>query len=271
MEYVWIDSDNAEDYTSVLPKELTLSDDHFCIGIADDDNTLCGAICYRYLSYQYDILWLYVVEEKRRQHFGWQLMDIVFKVVGASGDIYPISVMFDADKEDTLYPFFLAYDKMEVSFSHDRYILKPKDVYGALFPPEVDKIVLEQTPFFSLSEGGQKNILHYLKREEGYTPESYENWKRDIVPDLCRCIIKNGNLSNVVFVHKRPEGNLELSFIYSRNPLGLVELLLSTAWDIEEKYPEAKVYFDAVSEEAEKLARKLLPHIKAIPIYEALW
>lgn len=271
MNYVWIDEDSADDFMSVLPKELTFTDSHICIGITDEENYICGAICYRYTAYQYDILWLYVVPERRRQGIGSLLVDIVYKVVGRSGDIYPISAMFEADEEDSLYPFFISYDKMDVSYSHDRYILSPKDVYGALLPPEAGKQTLVQTPFFSLSEGVQKRILSRLREDEGYCPDDYDSWKTGIIPQLCRCIIKDDDLKNVVFVHGRPGGNLELSYVYSKNSRGLAEILMATAWDIEDKFPDAKVYFDAVSEDAGQLAKKLFPRKKVVHVYEALW
>ena len=136
MNYVWIDEENADSFLSVLPRDLILADSHICVGITDDDDDVCGAICYRYTLYQYDILWLYVAKERRRQGYGTALMDIVFRVVGRSGDIYPISAYFEAEDDESLYPFFIGYGKMDVSYSHDRYILSPKDIYRALIPPK---------------------------------------------------------------------------------------------------------------------------------------
>ncbi len=271
MNYVWIDAENADDFISVLPRDLTLADCHICVGIVDDEDYICGAICYRYTLYQYDVLWLYVVPEKRRQGIGSQLMDIVFRVIGRSGDIYPISAMFEAGEGDSLYPFFLGYGKMDVSYSHDRYILKPKEIYGALFPPEAAKQTLKQTNFFSLSEQQQKGILAFLKAEECYAPDDYDSWKNSIVPELCKCILVGEELKNLVFVHRMPGGDLELSYVYSKNPRGLAEILISTSWDIEEKYPDSNVYFDAVSERAEMLAKNLFPKVNTVHIYEAQW
>lgn len=271
MNYVWIDTENADDFISVLPRDLTLADSHICVGIVDDEDYICGAICYRYTLYQYDVLWLYVVPEKRRQGIGSQLMDIVFSVIGRSGDIYPISALFEADEEGSLYPFFLGYGKMDVDYSHERYVLRPKDIYGALFPPEAAKQTLKQTMFFSLPEKQQKGILAFLKSEEYYAPDDYDTWKISIVPELCKCILIGEELKNLVFVHRMPGGDLELSYVYSKNPRGLAEILISTSWDIEEKYPDSRVYFDAVSERAEILAKNLFPKVSAVHIYEAQW
>ena len=271
MNYVWIDEENVDSFLNVLPRDLILADSHICVGITDDEDYVCGAICYRYTLYQYDVLWLYVIKERRRQGFGTALMDIVFKVVGRSGEIYPISAYFEAEDDESLYPFFISYEKMDVSYSHDRYILSPKDIYRALIPPKAAEQTMEQTFFFSLPGSLQKNMLEMLRKDEGYAPDDYESWKETIVPELCKCIIKNEELKVLVFVHKRLGGDLELSYLYSKNPMGLAEILMSTAWDIEEKYPEARLYFDAISEEAALLAKKIFPKINVIPVYEAEW
>ena len=99
----------------------------------------------------------------------------------------------------------------------------------------------------------------------------YEDWKEEAVPELCRCIISNEDLKDLVFVHSRANGDLELSYIYSKNPRGLAEILFSIAGDIEEKFPKAQVYFDAVTEEAQMLARNVFPKLNVVPVYEAEW
>ncbi len=271
MEYVWIDEENIESFTSVLPKELTYAQNHICVGIVDEEDYVCGAICYRYTLYQYDVLWLYVAKDRRRQGYGSKLMDIIFRVVGRSGDIYPISARFEAGDDDLLYSFFIGYGKMDVYYSHDRYILSPKDVYQALFPNEAANQTMEQKQFFSLPVGIQKNILQRLRDQECFAADGYEDWKEEAVPELCRCIISNEDLKDLVFVHSRANGDLELSYIYSKNPRGLAEILFSIAGDIEEKFPKAQVYFDAVTEEAQMLARNVFPKLNVVPVYEAEW
>lgn len=76
---------------------------------------------------------------------------------------------------------------------------------------------------------------------------------------------------DLLLVQKRPDGNLELSYLYSKYPKGLVELLTEAAWDTESYYPNAKLVFDAVNEESASMAKKLFPQAERVPIYEAEW
>ncbi len=206
MNYLWIDEKNRNSFRSVLPKSFTEGKDKVCFGAYDDDGFVCGALCYRYANYQYDILWIYVVEEKRRQGTG-------------------------TDSKDPL----------------------------------------PQEGFFTLPETEQKKILLQLERECNYVVLDYEEWKKSAVPELCRVIVQNGSLMDLLLVQKRPDGNLELSYLYSKYPKGLVELLTEAAWDTESYYPKAKLVFDAMNEESASMARKLFPQAERVAIYEAEW
>ena len=271
MNYLWIDEKNRNSFRSVLPKSFTEGKDKVCFGAYDDDGFVCGALCYRYANYQYDILWIYVVEEKRRQGTGTGLLDLLFRIVGMSGEIYPINAMFEPAMEESLYGFFLSYSKMETAYSHDRFYVQPGQIRGIKLPGTGSKEPLPQEGFFTLPETTQKKILLQLERECNYVVPDYEEWKKSAVPELCRVIVQNGSLMDLLLVQKRPDGNLELSYLYSKYPKGLVELLTEAAWDTESYYPKAKLVFDAVNEESASMAKKLFPQAEIVAIYEAEW
>lgn len=271
MNYLWIDEENRSSFKSVLPREYTEGKENICIGAVDDEGFVCGALCYRCASYQYDVLWIYVSEEKRLQGTGTGLMDRLFQIVGTSGEICPISARFEPAKEKSLYAFFLSYTKMETTYSHSRYYIVPRDLRSVNIPGMGEKDTLPQTDFFSLSTVAQHKILTKLEEECGYVVPDYDDWKKSTVPELCRCIFLEGELKNLLLVQKRADGNLELSYLYSKHPRGLVELLSDAAWDTEGIYPDAKLVFDAVTRESAAMAKKLFPHAHIVPIYEAEW
>ncbi len=271
MNYVWIDDNNRSSFRSVLPKAYTEGKDHICIGAYDDDGFVCGALCYRYASYQYDVLWLYVAEEKRKQGVGTGLLDLLFRIVGKSGEIYPINALFEPYEEEGLYAFFLGYARMETAYSHDRFYVQPREVRGIKIPGTGTKDPLPQEQFFDLPEAAQRKILEQLERECGYVVPDYETWKKTAVPELSRVILHNGSLMCLLLVQKLPDGNLELSYLYSKYPKGLVELLTGAAWDTESYYPKAKLVFDAVNQDSVSMAEKLFPNAQRVPIYEAEW
>jgi len=269
MKYVWIDEESREAFQSVLPKEITKGTDHVCIGACDDDDCICGALCYRYAHYQYDVLWIFVAEERRRQGVGTYLMDLLFRVAMMSGEVYPVSARFEATESPTLHAFFLSYQRMDLSCSHYRYYIEPREIRGARVPRGNAEGGLLQEEFLKLPEVSRRKILQFLQDEENYVPEEYEIWEETLVPELSRCVMKEDSLLALLFVQNRPDGNLELSYLYSKYPPGLAELLGTAASDMEEYYPQAKLVFDAVSDESARLATRIFPNAKTVPVYEA--
>jgi hypothetical protein len=76
---------------------------------------------------------------------------------------------------------------------------------------------------------------------------------------------------DLIFVQRNMDGTLELSFLYSKYPEGLLCMMSNVARDIELRYSGASLSFDAVSEEAENLAKKIFPRAETRQVFEALW
>ena len=269
MKYLYLEEKNGTDFKSVLPLSLLKGKDNICIAACDDEDYILGAMCYRYADCQYDVLWLYVAETKRRLGIGTALLDRLFQIIGLSGQVYPVSARFEAEASGTLYPFFLSCSRMDLSWSHNRYFVEPREIRGASHLHAEKRQTMEQSLFSELSLLSQKKILYTLQKEENYVPEDYERWKEALVPELSRCILRNGVLMDLIFVQKRPDGELELSFLYSKYPPGLAELLETVSCDAEKYYPKCKLIFDAVGPKSAAMANRIFPKAKTVPIYEA--
>ena len=268
IKYVWINEEVMDDFKVIMPWELIVDADNICLAAMDDDDNIMGVICYGSADYQVDILWLYVIPKYRRQKIATLLLDKMRELLIKSGQVYPITARFQGDDEQ-LYLFFLSYEGMEVTYSHERYVLKPNDIYKGRYPMITGKESLKEVKFFDLPKAVQQNILRMLTDEEGFVTGDYEEWKRDLVPELCRCIMRNDELLSLIFIHRLSEKELELSYLYSINPVALGEIIAGAAADIEQYYPDCKLIFDAVNDKAAAIAKKIYPKIKSVPVYEA--
>ena len=65
------------------------------------------------------------------------------------------------------------------------------------------------------------------------------------------------------------DGNLELSYLYGKDPVGLLELISMSITDMIKLYPNASLVFDAINGESLKIAEYLFPDSKSVHIYEA--
>ena len=270
MDYVLVRQRNFDGFENVLPSHLLDNPGNICICACDDEGAV-GAICYSFESYQIDVLWLYTVPEKRRQGIATSLLDKIFEIASASGAIYPISAQFEPLSDESLYNFFISYEKLDTGFSHDRYYISPKEIRGVKLPESAHKQEFEFTDFFSLQENVRSNIFSRLNEEYGFVIADPEAFEESADKELCRCILRGDEILDLIFLTKRPDGNLELDFLLSNNPKGLLQLLEDTALCVEEKYPKAKLVFDAISDESSSMAKKLFPLAEPVPVYEAQW
>jgi hypothetical protein len=187
-----------------------------------------------------------------------------------TGDLFPLTAQFEyTDEKNELHTFFLSIRHMITSYSHERYYVTKDDIRSCtgLRRSQKTDVVLEK--FFDKSEEEQKKVLNMLTREQSYEVADYERWKDRCVPELCKCVYVKNNLVDLIFMQKTTDGNLELSYLYGKYPKGLFELLSETVRKYETLFPDASLTFEAVNEDAEKLAEHLFPRARKTHVYES--
>ena len=270
ISYVLLDEENRGDFDSVFPEEIKLGPNRVAIGAVNEDAQVVGCISYCLMDYQYDIDWIYVEEAVRRQGIGIGLIDEVLKVVTGTGDLFPVSAMFEfSEKNDVMHTFFLSCVNMDTEYSHERYYVTADDVRNSAALHRSKSTEFTTGLFFDRPIEEQKRILARLAVEETYAVIDYESWKSACVPELCRCVYVRKELVDLVFMQKLPDGNLELSYLYGKYPKGLFDLLSDTVKEMERLYPEARLSFDAVTNESRQLADHLFPKANKVHVYEA--
>ena len=271
--YVWIDEENREGFLGVLPENLRLTSSRIAFGVTEEDGTALGALSCVFLNYQYNLDWIYVEPEKRRQWIGTRLLDQLIQTLEKSGEVFPLSAEFAFSPEDSLlHSFFLSQNRMLVSFSHERYVIHTEDIRssGMLSGGKLPKGV-DVSPFFSLPEPEQRRILENLAKDQAYSVSDYGAWKEACVLPLCLiCHIKEKAVGGL-FTRETEKGALTLSYLWSEVPSALSLLLVKAAGILESEFPESSLTFDAYSEEAEKMAGRYFKGAKKIHIYEAMY
>ena len=267
---VLIDDLNRKTFDGVIPETMSLSDTRVAVACVDDEDYILGAVSYQVVGFEYVIDWLYVEPRVRRQGVGTYLIDQVLRAVVQSGEILPVTAQFEfREDDDALHTFFLSFQIMETTYSHERYYVSPEDIKASDALHRSVKAEHKTVGFFDQSEKEQKMILSLLARQHTITVLDYEKWKAECVPELCQCIYINNNLVDLIFMRKLSNDNLELSYLYGKYPRGLIELLGSTVSKMETLFPGASLTFDAMNDESKQLAKHLFPKSKTTHIYEA--
>ena len=185
-----------------------------------------------------------------------------------------MSITFEASIEEDkidLFAFFSKFWYLSVDQICDRYYLTTEDIKNS-----ADLKSLRNTNnniswrlFFDANTKTQMKTLSFLSEQHGYEVADYEAWKKDCVPNLCRCVYKGNDISDLIIVQKAEAGNLVLSYLYGSNPREIMALLASVAGDAAADYPNATVIFDTVSEQSALIAKKLFPEAKTVMLCEA--
>ena len=272
LNFILITKENAEGFKGVLPDDMISTNVRFSLGAYDDSGNVLGAVSYTVIEYQYEVDWLYVEPKVRRQKIGTELMDRVIAAASETMEIFPISVHYTCTGEDDpLHCFFMFYGKMDVNYSHERYLIRSGDIPLAPILHKKLKMRHDRKLFFEEPENTRKRILEMLRKDENYVIEDYELWEKTCEKELCQCIYVGNSLMDAIFIQKNPDGSLELSFLYSRYPEGLLSLITSVAEEIEVKYPGHDLTFDAINTQSESIAKKLFPKAESQPVFEAEW
>ncbi len=270
--FVLITAENQGSFRNVLPIEYVGDGDRISIGCYDNNGYVLGAVSFVLLNDQIDVDWLLVDPEVRRMKVATKLMDKVIAFSSDNMEFYPMSAKYCMYEDNMpIHEFFVSYGKMDVSYSHERFLVKAKDI--ALSPVLHKRLKNKLTPrlFFNEPPALQRKILALMEKNGKFQVEDYEAWKKLCVKQLCRCDYIGNVLMDLIFIQKRPDGNFELSFLYSRYPEGLMCMICNVARDVELQFNGVDLSFDAVSTESENLARKIFPGAESRQVFEALW
>ncbi len=275
---ILITEENKADFTSVLPEVYAVGPMRTSIGAYNEEGEVLGAASTVFLNDSYELDWLFVEPGVRRQGVATKLNNTLFGTL-FSGGRYPVFARFIYESwEPGLYEFFLSREYTDVAYSHDRFLVSPKELAASrssLRRPgkQVHQEKEREQAFFELDDRAIGDILLQLSEEGLYQVEDYVKWKGLCVPELCRCTLdEEGKLINLIFVQKDYKYNiLELSFLYSRSVKGLYVQIDSALRNVHDYYSGVYVRFDAINPQAKKMADSLFPKATREPVYVAEW
>lgn len=273
MNYIVADQLNIKSFESVMPEYL-VDDLGTSLVAYEDDGSVCGAVSISYDGEGYLIDWLYVIPEKRRQGVGRCLVTEVRKLVSTAG-ICPLRIRFNASGDSGIYEFLLSIDGedqyVDMSYSHDRYKVCADEVTDSLEKHGLNVIKqadsYEIMPFWDMDNKGINQALTLAM--EHLCIRDLEDFKKTCDRNLCVSVKKGDQLLGFSLVQKLPSGELNLSYLYSENHKVLPHILKELAFCILEYDMDQVIYFDAVTEASDLLAKKIFPDAGKELIYEA--
>lgn len=272
IDHVLLTEENRGDFESVFPAVFRNEDNRISLGACSTEGEILGALSLVLVDYQYEIDWLYVIPERRREGIATGLLKEFQNFILSTGEVYPVNARFAVSPgEVSLHRFFLSLPGAEVGYSHDRYEVTAEDIRRSRKLHQEMSDVVEMQSFFEKEVLWQKRVLRTLEEAYGYAVEDYESWKADCVPELCLYMAMEKKLLCGIFVQRAGDRSLELSWLYGKQKRGLFFILGEVVSKAERLFPEYSLIFEAINEQSKRLADHLFPDAATVHIYEAGW
>ena len=269
MNHIIISKENIRFFSELVPEDFYTDGDRITIGTYDDYGNSHGVISYLSLGFECVLDWIFVKPTSRRTGIGTGLVKEMLSAIVHTG-ICPLSARFEADRNNGLFEFFISQDEFETDYLFDRFYVKPNDLLNS---PSLAKEIqsnLTRYQFFEQSAKVQNTILMKLRElENGFEIEDPLTWEDSCVPEFCLFSGAEDDPEVVIFVQKRDDGNLELSYLFSTNPKEMISVMTYLRRRILRVYPKSDLVFDAVNATSDGIARKLFPLTEPVNIYEA--
>lgn len=267
-----ITMENLEYFQPLLPDTFTIGGGNVALGAVDGEGYACGTVICAFTGDAYRLEWIFVDPSMRKRGIGKALVYAALRGICKMGENVPVVCYFPVvDGESDLYGFFIRFESAEVLYCHEQYNLKIEDLKASWILNRKGKPRYPQTLFFDKSKEEQLRILALLQKEAYYRIDNYEEWKASCIPEYCRMIERDGELTNLIFVRHGFGKELEVSFLYSTNEQGMMEMLTMLTMEVEDRFPDAVISFDTPNAETERMAKKLFPDAQPSHIYEVSW
>ncbi len=267
--------EELKELSDILP-ECYSRNGYLLLGALDESNTLCGVLAASYRSSIYEIVFLYVIKENRRQGIGTRLVQEFLGSLYKIGEVHPVQVVFSEENErNGIKEFLMAQGNFIAHETDYSYTLNSNEWKKMLHYERYLSMKSGAERFFSqsstvingfLAAQRQKGMMFLADLKEEET--SYES-------NLCLCSIKDEQIISAVFVKKTKEGHLRIAYLYAErmNVVSLRSVLVAMTQVLTEKYPDAVIEVETVNSDSKKLIREMFPEdvVQGRRIERMLW
>ncbi len=257
-------------YTLIkLPQEEEYVDR---FGVKNSKKELVAEMQLAYDRSGWSIPFLYVREEDRRKGIGTMLLQNIMEPIADSDVFIPVEMYFSGPNADGMSGFMGSQPNFSLEEDKSLYRIPAK---LRRKNPEWKKLKKDSenvTEFFKIKPA-QRNRFFAAVNEAGYgrfvtTDESeYEN-------HLTFGYLDGDKVTGALFTKKHSDEELELSFFYTdgKHPRAARELIGAAMEAADELYPDAEIWFCAVTPEASGIADGLFgEEIEPESIFIARW
>ena len=223
------------------------------LGVRNGKAGLIAELCLE-LSEGVNISYIFVKEKERRKGIGTLLLQTALSKVSRTGMFFPVECSFPLEGNEELSAFFDAQPNMTVREEQEIYTITASDRKKLKRWKDLKKGSPNVKEFFEL-DAKMRNGLFELLEEDGY--DAFVDAEDPLLDKkMCFASVNEGKINGAIFFSKHGKNELELSFLYTpvHNALIVGELLGCACKAADEIYPDADIWFSAVTPESAGMA-----------------
>ncbi len=232
----------------------------YLLGIIDGEGDAAAVLWYRFHGFRYDILYIGVRPDLRRQGVGTLLLDTFLNSIYESGLVFPVYLSFlDTPENAGLRCFIESMDRFFDLEETTLFEVAREHLDSSEIMTKLGERKNGSTYFFNLAGDIRRD---FLKRLDDEMPDLSEELKDDIggfIPQLCICAQRDNKVVSAMLVKERDDGNLEIAYCYNDDKSGnsLIDVLGRAKEIFDRRYKTRKIYFETINDSSYLLACKL--------------
>ncbi len=258
-------------YTMFMFRRTEEGTDRF--GMANSRNEIVAELDVSYGDHYWGITSIYVREDERRKGIATELLQSVLEPVAGSGAFIPVEMCFGQEAADAgLLGFFASQQNFTIQEDKAFYRISSKQRKNNAEWKRIKEKESNAVEFFSLDNRIRRAFLERISEDgfDGFVSDDDSVYDRH----LCFAEVKDGRVVGAVFVTAHDKNELEISFIYTdgNRPKTVISVISAAMEAADELYPNAEIWFSAVTPESAGLADGLFgDDCEAESIYTARW
>lgn len=262
---------DVDGFESLMPDNL-LTGNYRYIGAIDEDEYAIGILVWHVNTGFLQLDHIAVSPEYIGEKIGKELLDYLFTKLSNVSEFAPVIAVYTDTPEYEAFDEFINSNEDFVVVESGRFHIVDRKAReeSAYYQKLKEKSFLTES-FKTVNPTTKKKFYFHLEKAGVHLFTA--NDEKNLIPELSKCLIKDGEITAVVLVSHNNLDELEVSFVYceKKHSVDLGMCLTEAIKAADELYPEKRIVFNAENEQSIRLSKKLFGNkIEDVAVFTAV-